>query len=125
MQFMSSFLLISSTLLSQYFITLSRPHSVTFLPDTSEESFFKTHKLIKSLSSLIIDGKKSGSRPFFARFWMQPEDDLPKFCGGTILNERFVLTAAHCVHPISEKIKNSSIEIMEYKDKDSGPESKS
>ena len=54
-------------------------------------------ELKDSLLSEIIAGHPSPSRPFFVRVHTNTHDNRRLTCGGTIIHQYFVLTAAHCI----------------------------
>ena len=49
-------------------------------------------------TEMIVGGKRApdGKYPWQVRLYEQPEDDKG-FCGGTLIGDQWVLTAAHCV----------------------------
>lgn len=58
------------------------------------------------MQSKIINGYRSqrGQFPFYALLRMKPryQPNDRNVCGGTLLNDQFILTAGHCVHNISK-----------------------
>lgn len=48
----------------------------------------------------IVRGNKSriGQFPFYAFLELERRDSKTLYCGGTLLNEHFILTAAHCLY---------------------------
>ncbi|XP_075256336.1 testisin-like isoform X1 [Convolutriloba macropyga] len=57
--------------------------------DTDKISVYRSNGIVKNL---IINGVISKPKPFFARLHIGSA-----FCGASILTDRFVLTASHCV----------------------------
>ena len=70
--------------------------------------------MTSQLTSLIINGVNSPPRLFFARL-LNGRD----FCGATILSDRFVLTAGHCVRDMEDTKKRLKIEVGDFSEKDS------
>lgn len=75
-------------------------------------SYFRLFFIITSLFSIsycirirprIVNGfdSRHGQFPFYAFLKLQREDTKIFYCGGTLLNENFVLTAGHCVYNIT------------------------
>ena len=57
--------------------------------NTDKISVYRSNGIVKNL---IINGVISKPKPFFARLHIGSA-----FCGASILTDRFVLTASHCV----------------------------
>ncbi|XP_051156161.1 chymotrypsin-2-like [Leptopilina boulardi] len=71
----------------------------------------------KSLNPRIINGRKAlpGELPY--QVSLQTTSNFP-FCGGSILNENYVLTAAHCVvghNSITMKVVAGTIDLLQPK----------
>ena len=54
-------------------------------------------------TSLIINGIESGKRLFYARVRFGIDGG---YCGATIIQRHYVLTAAHCVYLLQRKISH-------------------
>ena len=66
------------------------------------------------MTSLIINGVDSPPRLFYARLLYRKE-----FCGATVLSDRFLLTAGHCVNKIQHLIHILKIEVGDFTQKES------
>ncbi|XP_018342834.1 PREDICTED: serine protease easter-like [Trachymyrmex septentrionalis] len=71
-----------------------------------------------SNSDRIIGGKNAslGAYPWIARigYSMPNANDLSYRCGGTIINRRYVVTAAHCVVNLPENFKVGGVRLGEH-----------
>lgn len=68
-------------------------------------------------SDRIIGGNKTGlfEFPWMALLAYRTEGPNPEFrCGGSIINQRYVLTAAHCVTNLPSKLKLTGIRVGEH-----------
>ena len=84
-----------------------------FIADVTWQS--KTLLLSKKTKTLIVNGFDAPKRPFYARL-LNHFDNWTEFCGSTIINDRFLLTAAHCVYPPTSAVKRFIVEVgVNYK----------
>ena len=67
-----------------------------------------------NLTFLIVSGISSAPRSFYARLLYRQ-----KYCGATVLSDRFVLTAGHCLHSIKHLSKLLKIEVGDFSQKES------
>ncbi|XP_044265437.1 uncharacterized protein LOC123011852 [Tribolium madens] len=79
------------------------------LPDVSNHKNVKLlHKNCGHLDSVdkIVNGNKTGlfEFPWMALLSYQTDNGPSFLCGGTIINEKYILTAAHCVTNIKHKL---------------------
>ena len=71
------------------------------------QTLFENH----SLTSLIIGGFLSHKRYFYAQMgWYL----TPLFCGATVIEEKFILTAALCVYRYKGKLKSELQQLAHY-----------
>ena len=64
----------------------------------------RTTSFKSSLTSFIIGGHDSPQRPFFVQIMRRHRGVNHQICGGTIIHEDWILTAAHCVSRIDCKL---------------------
>jgi secreted trypsin-like serine protease len=60
---------------------------------------------VSLLDLRIVNGEETpiNKYPWMAAIMYIDEDgDLSQFCGGSIISDRYVLTAAHCIYPEDE-----------------------
>ncbi|RWS07376.1 trypsin-7-like protein, partial [Dinothrombium tinctorium] len=62
----------------------------------------------------IVGGKPTtkGSHPWFAGLLKISEDQRIPFCGGALINDRYVLTAAHCIY--NKNVENIAVTLNYY-----------
>ncbi|XP_075255331.1 myeloblastin-like [Convolutriloba macropyga] len=65
--------------------------------------------MMKKVTSFIINGHNSAPRSFYARLLYQRE-----YCGATVISDRFVLTAGHCVNPVKHHPGHLKIEVGDF-----------
>lgn len=56
--------------------------------------------LTQDVTPLIVGGENAtnGQYPHMAALGFGPKDDIQWLCGGTLISDRFILTAGHCLH---------------------------
>lgn len=81
--------------------------------DLNEPNIFNETETSTNFSKFIVNGKRAtvGVYPWFAQVSLNSNGYLNNICGGTLINKRWILTAAHCVHDAKY-----AVEIGRYSD---------
>ena len=89
MNFVHNFQIILSVI---FMITLKFVNLLTF-----DTVFTHNSDQRSSIVSEIIAGHPSPNRDFFVHLQISAADNKTFVCGGTVIDEFFVVTAAHCI----------------------------
>ena len=73
---------------------------------------------VPEINRRIVGGSEAnfGQFPWQAQIWTyKPYNDTPIFsCGGTLISDELILTAAHCVHFTNPEMLASMLTVLEF-----------